>query len=200
MSQILETDPETGGVLIHDVGNKLSMDTHFMLALKNAASSINLAVNGSVTPAHFFIQPPVDKIYTLKRMNVRVVAATFANALRYGGLGTGDGISAGLPVGLSVFVENGDGAIGSGTLLVDYTADRKIKVTSDWGLLAGVDAMNEDGTFDDPFLVRWTFSKSCGHIILNGSTKDRLVVSVADDLTGLTSQINMVSGSQKQIN
>ena len=199
MSQILKTDSHTGGALFHDVGNNKDINTHIMFALKDSGSSINLAVDGT-TPKYFYIQPPVDEIYTLRRMNIRIIAASFVNAETYAGIaGAGTGLAAGLTNGLRVFTEEGDVAAGSGNLIVDYTADRKIKVTSDWALLAGVDAIPVDGPQADPFLVRWTFAKSCGHIILDGSLYERLVVSVEDNLSPMSSQINMVSGTKKII-
>lgn len=200
MGQILKTDPISGAIESIDVGNNVSMNRHIMFALKNSISgSIDLAVNAASAAQFFYLQPPITEIYTLKRMNIRIIANSFLNALRYGGVGTGAGLVAGLPNGLRVFVERGNVTVGSGNLVIDYTADRKIKVTSDWALLAGVDANPESGTFDDPFTVRWTFAKSCGHIILDGSAYERLVVEVNDDISSLESHINMVSGTTKTI-
>ena len=54
-------------------------------------------VNGSVTPVKFYIQPPSDEKYTLKRMNVHGIDGNWNNASQYGALGTA------LAVGIKIY-------------------------------------------------------------------------------------------------
>ena len=141
-------------------------------------------VDGDPTPVKFFIQPPTLEEYTLMRMNVHAIALNFNDALQYANIGA-------LANGIRIYVEN-DVAI-----IKEYTEFVKIKRSHDWALVAGVDAVNIGGSNADPLMIRWTFERGAGNIVLNGKRNERFVVEIPDDLSGMDDQICMVQGSRR---
>jgi hypothetical protein len=138
-----------------------------------------------VTTQKYFIQPPDDVTYILKRMNIYAQDLAFTSADNYGA------ISGGLANGIKVYIENDNGVI------KDFTDQMTIKTTYQWGLFAGVDATSIGGAGSDPFNVRWTFARTCGDIILVGSDNERFVVETQDSLADLDSHICQVQGCIK---
>jgi hypothetical protein len=134
------------------------------------------------TPDEFYIQPPDGVTYRLKRLNVYVEAANFDRADRYGSV-------AALTNGIQIFVESG------GSTTLDLTAQQTIKKSYQWGLLAGSDVPTQGGVGFDALNIRWTFAKGCKNFILNGSTNDRFVMKLSDNLGAtITSQLAMIQG------
>jgi hypothetical protein len=173
----------SGGVVFNPA------DAVYQLLTENGDGTGNgsQAVNGSITPVKFFIQPPSDEKHRLKRMNVHGIDGNWSNATQYGALGGA------LANGIRIYVEN------DGGIIKEYTNDIKIKRTHDWSLLAGVDSINVGGAGADPLLVRWTFDRGCSDIVLDGANGERLVVEIADDLTGLDDHLCMVQGCKGKI-
>jgi hypothetical protein len=153
----------------------------------DGTGDISQNVDGSSTPVKFFRQPPSDKKYKLKRMNVQAIDGNFNNAAQYGALG------AALTNGIRIYVEN------DGGIIKEYTSDFKIKRNHDWSFLAGIDSPVVGGAGEDALLVRWTFERSFSNITLDGSKNERLVVEIQDNLTGLTDQTCVVQGSEISI-
>ena len=152
----------------------------------DGSGAFSQAVNGSSTPVKFFIQPPADEKYTLKRMNIEAIDGNFNNALQYGALGSA------LTNGIRIYVERDE------TIIREYTEFVKIKRTNDWSLLAGVDSTTIGAAVADPLMVRWTFARGCSDIVLDGSKLERLVVLIQDDLTGLDDQICFLQGCREK--
>ena len=150
--------------------------------------TISQNVVGSVgTPILFFIQPPVDEKYRLRRMNIHAIDGNWNNALQYGALGGA------LTNGIRIYVRDDSG------IIKEYTAGKKITRTHDWALLAGVDSVNIGAATADPLMVRWTFNRGATDIILDGSNNERLVLAIEDDLSGLNDQLAMVQGYRKKL-
>jgi hypothetical protein len=80
------------------------------------------------------------------------------------------------------------------TVLLDFTADVTIKDNTDWGGLAGPDAVVRDTNQvqQDELLVRWTLGRSGAALLLTAGQKFN--VTVADDVTGLTKFNMFVQG------
>jgi hypothetical protein len=148
----------------------------------DGTGTISQNVDGSITPVLFYIQPPSNEKYRLRRMNVHAIDANWNNALQYGALG------AALANGIKIYVRDDSG------IIKDYTRDMTIKRTHDWALLAGVDSVNIGAATADPLLVRWTFARGASDIIIDGSNNERLIVEIPDDLTGLDEQLCEVQG------
>ena len=159
----------------------------FQFLSKNGDGSgvTSQAVNGSGAPEEFYIQPPEDEVYVLKRMNLEAIDSAFTNATNYGAIST-------LAVGITVRVLDSDNNV-----VKDFTPI-PIKRSHDWGLLSGVDATALGGAGSDALLVRWTFARGYGDIILDGGLGHRFVLSVNDDLTGLDDQLAMVQGYSRR--
>lgn len=162
-------------------------DSIYQLLTVNGDGTGNASMNvdGSSTPVKFYIQPPSDEKYTLKRMNVEVIDGSFNDALKYGGLTLGNG--------MRVFIENDSG------LIKEYTNGFTIKRNFDWALFAGVDTPILSAPVTDALIIRWTFGKGCSDIVLDGSNTERLVVEVQDLMTGLDEQLIIVQGCRKKL-
>lgn len=130
--------------------------------------------------ADYFVIPPANEKYRLKRMNIAQIDGNFSAA-------TGYGAGAALTNGITITSENGSGVI------KNYTPT-PIKRTYDWSLLAGVDATSIGAAGADINTVRWTFSKGCSDIILDGSKGEFLRVSFGDAMNFMTSIKIMVQG------
>lgn len=76
-----------------------------------------------------------------------------------------------------------------GKVLFDVTKAAPIKKNSDWALLSGVDSVVLGGAGDDLFVVRWDFPT--GVLI---RPRERLRITVRDDLTDLTEYRMMAEG------
>lgn len=153
----------------------------------DGSGNISQNVNGSSTSVLFYIQPPSDEKYILKRLTLHAIDGNWNNAALYGALGGA------LSNGILIYVRNDSG------IIKEYTEFVKIKRTHDWSLLAGVDSINIGAATNDPFMVRWTFARGSADIILNGSNNERFVIEIQDNLTGLVDQIVMIQGYLKKI-
>jgi hypothetical protein len=156
----------------------------YQLLTQNGDGTGNASMNidSSGAPVKFFIQPPVGKKYTLKRMNLEAIDGSFNNATNYGDLT--------LTNGMRVYIEDDSG------IIKEYTDGFTIKRSHDWALLSGVDAPSIGGAGADVLLVRWTFNNGCSPITLDGSKNERLVVQVNDNMLGLIDQLIQVQGCE----
>jgi hypothetical protein len=145
----------------------------------------SMNVDGSVTPVKFYIQPPSNKTYILRRMNVQAIDGNFNNASLYG--------TVTLTNGMRIYIEN------DGGIIKEYTDGFTIKRNHDWALLSGVDAPAIGGAGSDALLIRWTFANGCSYIKLNGSKNERLVLEVTDNMTGLDDQLSQVQGCSEDL-
>jgi hypothetical protein len=104
-----------------------------------------------------------------------------------GGLSTATSGSSTDPGGLRFRVLDSSSAV-----LIDFTADRRIKTNSDFVLLAGVDANIETGVGDDSLQVRWTLTKAGEELMLHAG--ERVQAYNVDNLDPVTSLEVMVQG------
>lgn len=133
----------------------------------------------SITPEEFYLQPPVNEVYQISRLLVSIEDTTGMVPEEYGNLGSA------LANGVSVSYEK------DGVEVVDLTDGLPIKNNAQWGMLCfDVDVKNWANTpTDELVVVRWTFARSGTNLRLSGfnATRDRLVVSLNDNLEGLIS-------------
>ena len=130
--------------------------------------------------ADYYVIPPGNEKYRLKRMTVAQIDGNFNAA-------TGYGAGSALTNGITITVENESGVIKNFTPV-------PIKRTYDWALLAGVDAATTGAAAADINLVRWTFAKGCSDILLDGSKGEFLKVSFGDAMNFMTSLNIQVQG------
>lgn len=123
--------------------------------------------------AAYTITPGSGEKFTLKRLTMMQIDGNFNSA-------TGYGAGSALTNGITVTVENGSGVI------VNYTP-APIKRTYEWALLAGVDASTVGGAGSDANLVRWTFSKGAGDILLDGDKGEFFKIDFGDAMSFMTS-------------
>jgi hypothetical protein len=168
ITQILESGPTTD--VSKHVYQLVSSDG-------KGGGTYNLNQNAA---ADYFVIPDQDEKICLRRMNVWETDLSFTNAAVYGA-------GSALTNGIGITVENPDG------IIKNYTPV-KIKTTFEWALLAGVDSSSIGGAGTDPHLVRWTFNKGGGDIMLDGSKGEFLRVSYGDAMDFMTSIRIMVQG------
>lgn len=146
--------------------------------LRNAADSIDMNVNGSVTAQIFYFEAP--KGCRLWRINFTLLDAS-VNPADFGG------ITSGLTNGCILRIVNQEGG-----LKLDYTDGVPIKQNADWALLAGVDSTITDAVGDDQLPIRFTFQRAGN--VPHLDQLDRIEFVIQDDLTALTKFRAMVQG------
>ncbi len=146
----------------------------------DGTGSANANGDYSVTQGIHYIEAPAGQAYYLERMLVTIKDVGAPDAGSYGNSIT-------LTNGIGVRVRDA-----SDTLVVDLTAQKKVKTNGDWSTLCYDVQVVDFGTGDDYVAVRWTFAKSGLPIILRPGYK--LEVTLDDDLTGLVEHSFNVQG------
>ena len=141
----------------------------------------------ATTPATYKIVPAAGVEYRLERMLIKIVDAAKFSGDQYFGVG------AALTNGILVAVKDASGTI------TNYTP-APIKTSADWGLLAGPDVALTDVTAgEDMLIIRWTFAKGGGPIILSGDDGMWLEMQIQDTLAEATSHQATVQGVSRVI-
>ena len=129
----------------------------------------------------FFIQPPVNQIFSIRRMLIQIADTGSVDAGSYG-----NGIT--LTNGIEARVQDDSGTIS------DLTDQVPILTNADWARQC-YDATNTDfGAGQNYISVRWTFANGGKPIVLNGNSNERLEVLLEDDLDGLTGHYFLAHG------
>ena len=147
--------------------------------LKNSLGSELMSVDGSVTPVEFFVQPPADEVWFISRWMLYLEDAKGFDVTTWGSNGT-------LTNGLDLFVE----IDGIETNQIEFP----IKHNGDIAAIAYDMQLHTFGTGNDILTARWSFSKMGQFLRLDGSTSDRLVVRVNDNLVGVDKQTVNIQG------
>jgi hypothetical protein len=147
--------------------------------LANSAGSHDMNVDGSVTPVQFFYQCPANHRAFLYRVIVQI-QDTGMTHITYGGL-------AALANGLAVDILDS-----SDTSINDFTGGEPIQDNATWRSLC-YDANYETKGSLDSLAVRWVFSKDVGGPVIM-EAGDKFVMTVNDDLTGLTKHHAIIRG------
>jgi hypothetical protein len=147
--------------------------SRFMDSVGDGTGTINMGVNGATTPVEFKCTVPSDTIYLIERMIVVVQDV--------GGLDAGF-------YGNNITVANGVTLKIVRTDLSEevLTYGRPVKTNSCWAAYCHDVHAIDFGLGDNLLSVRWTFSKDGAPLKLNAG--DSLVMTINDDLTGLTAQ------------
>ena len=170
--------------LLKDSMGRAPKDQIFQLfsSVGDGTGTVDLNQNAA---ADYFIKPGVLEKFVLRRMNVWEVDGAFTTATNYGA-------GSALSVGIGITVENGN------EVIKNYTPVR-IKTTFEWGLLSGTDSSPLFGAGEDAHLVRWSFFKGGGNIVLDGSKGEFLKVSYGDAMDFMTFVRIMVQGYKKSV-
>jgi hypothetical protein len=170
--------------LLTDAMGRGPKDHIFQLVSSNGDGTGTVDLNQS-SAADYYVRPGLKEKYVLRRMNVWEVDQAFTTATNYGA-------GSALTNGIGITVENGN------EIIKNYTPVT-IKTTFEWGLLAGVDSSPLFGAGEDAHLVRWTFNKGGGNIVLDGSKGEFLKVSYGDAMNFMTSIRIQVQGYKKSV-
>jgi len=130
----------------------------------------------------FKIMPPDNQIYSLNRMIVLVEDTANMQAEEYGNLGVA------LTVGIVVQL------VRNGTPVVDLTDGFPIKTNAQWARLCYDADIKTWGAGDELLAARWTFGNSGKPFLLRGGFAEELIVTVADNMTGLIDHTFAVQG------
>ena len=147
--------------------------------------SINATGDYSGTADIFYVQPPVDENYALYRMIVTIEDSGTFDAENYGAF------NAELTNGITVRVVNDDDGV-----VEALTDGLPIKANVDWGTYCYDVDLKTWGVGDTVLLVRWTFTRDSGPILLRGSKNERLEIVLNDNFTGLVSHLFCLNGKK----
>ena len=132
------------------------------------------------TATDIFIQPPSSQAYEIARLHVFIQSAGVIASGKYGDI-------AALTNGIKVIIEH-DG----NEILLNKAA---VKTHDDWaGLCHDSVALNYGATAGKAIAIRWSFWKSDANIWLNGSTLDKLIMRLEDNLSTLVFHRFFVEG------
>ena len=135
----------------------------------------------ATTAAVYQIIPASNEIYKLERMLLYIEDLSF-RADFYGA-------TAALTNGIIVTKEDGSGVI-------DTLTPEPIKKLYHWGLVSGIDVETSTDPGNDATIIRWTFSKGGGPLILDGRLGHFLKFNVQDSLAALDSQLANIQGTK----
>lgn len=150
----------------------------FLKELSNGITS-DMSVNGSVTPVDFFVQPPVGEIWYISNWMLYLQDAKGFDITTWGSNGA-------LTNGLGLKVEVDGNVVNQ--------LDFPVKTNGDVARIAYNMQLYAFGNGDDVLTAKWSF-KDMGQLLrLNGATNDKLIVTINDDLTGISNQYIHVQG------
>ncbi len=149
-------------------------------SIGDGTGTINMNVNGSVTPVVFRLKPPVDKVYRLAQWTIIIGDS---GAFDAGGWGNNGGTH--LPNGVILqLVKNGVVT----NFVTPLTCHCDIaSITSDFNHHAF-------GSGNEFIVAKWVLTESGQYIRLDGANGDELRITVRDDLTFLVRQEVLASG------
>ena len=151
--------------------------------LRNAASSIDMNVDGSSTSVEFYWQVPTGRAVEIMRITIVMIDA----AMGYTEFG---GFASVLTNGLKVEVKDANN-----TTLIDFFDGETIKSNEDFDTLSGGNSIIHPAAGDDALDVRWMISRAIpGTRGLTMDSGDKISVTVQDDLTGLVKFHWLVQG------
>lgn len=159
---------------------------HVFKFLRNSSDSIEMNVNGSSSAVAFSWTVPSGRSFEFSRHCIVMID---------GGIGYNEfgGLGATLTNGLKVEFKDASDAV-----LLDPLDGTTIKTNEDFGALAGTDNLAQPGVGDDSFPIRWTSTRAvpggAGMAMVSG---EKLVVTVQDNLTGLTKFRWMIQGAYR---
>lgn len=158
----------------------------FFRAVLAPGTSIDMAINGAVTPVEFRLGPVAgsDTTWELDDLNF-VIVDNGITPTEFGGLGVA------LANGIKLEFINEAGVVH------DFTDGHNILKNDDFGFMSGFDNIITAAAGDDEFRVHWDLHETFGHrLLLNGATGEHLLITIQDDLTGITEMEVMAHGLQ----
>ncbi len=139
----------------------------------------------NLAPVQFYIQPPVGESWYLHRMIISYKDNSGFSADEWGSTGSI------LTNGLSVSVNSGDA--GEDVILeLTGNPDLQIQTNAAWGVMFYDVDLKTWGPGNEFIVGRWSFFKddfsSDGHngLVIDGSKKQRLAMTLRDDMTAST--------------
>jgi len=148
----------------------------------DGTGTTNLILNDSASPADYYIKPPVDELYLIKRMHIDIGDTGAFDVDKYG-----NGIT--LTNGIILTIQD------ASNTLFTFNPGIPIVANHEWSHLAhefmhltygaGMEAMQFEINFKE------LFDKD---IVLNGNLGEKLVVTLEDDFSGLLEHHVLVHG------
>jgi len=160
-------------------GSQKELIYKFLDTNGDGTGSINMAIDASVTPSTYYIQPPAGEVWRIARWMLYVQDAKGFDVDKWG-----NGIV--LTNGIVPRIKQG-GVITNMLQVPIYNSGDVAQVAYDLEL-------KTFGTADDILVARWTFSKAGQYVRLVGDDGDQLQVYLNDNLSTLTSQKVQIQG------
>lgn len=147
------------------------------------AGSLDMAVDGSVTPQDFFLEAGPEEKLIISRM---IIHMKDSGSFDSGGFGNGPALTNGIVFWSRIIA---DGA----PFDQDFTNGVPIQTNPDWGRYAYDVRIDSYGSGDQTLTCRFSLNRiNPAGVILNEG--ERLGVRIADDLTGLNLMSIQIQG------
>ena len=147
----------------------------------------NANANGVITPVDYFAGPAEGKVWEIERMIVKIQDDSQFTAAKYGGIDT---LANGVHVGLHYSGKDGP-------QVLDLLDGSNITGTAEWSAHCHDVKVFTFGAGDNYVSVRWTFGKAGEPIVLHGYHKDKIVVTIRDDLSTLVDHSFVIQGIER---
>ena len=151
--------------------------SRFIDSVGDGSGSINLNVNGSVTPVIFRYTPSFTDVVYIRRL---IFYLSDTGTLDSGGFGNGAALTNGIEfmgmrnVGLPSEFRFTDGSF------------RPIKTNTEWQSYAHDIIHSSWGTGDESYSVRYTLEKDGTDLALTSANLDEFWIIINDDLSGIS--------------
>ena len=170
---------QTNPLVVSSVGPQKEIFMHRLSTTGNGDGLTNMAVDGSVTPVTFYIQPPAGEIWRVARWMIQIIDTKNFDV---GGWGSLSPLTNGLTAQAIINGITSD--------LISYPLHTN-------GDIAGVGfdfQLHTFGNTEDILLARWTFTKMGQFFRLNGDNSDKLQVTIQDNISALSAQYIVAQG------
>ncbi len=145
-------------------------------------ANVNMAVDGSVTPQEFYVQPPIGKKWYFKRIIVGYKDTNGFSADEFASLGSV------LTVGIAIQLKSGDSEV-----IIDLTATPNFAITSNagWAVATGKAELFTWGPGNEFIEAEWNFEADddsvdgLSGLVLDGTKLQRLSFIIQDDLSAM---------------
>jgi hypothetical protein len=167
---------ESGGVhtqVVNPDGNHAQPLCQFLSTGGDGTGTIDAIGDYSSGTTQFYIEPAAGQNFEIGLLIIEVEDGQGMAATDYGNI-------AALTNGIKLQKRTG-----ASTIDYELTAGESVKTNADWAGFAYDADVKSWSSGDEVLVVRWTFTATGGHVELDGDLNERLVMLLADDMTGL---------------
>lgn len=159
----------------------LNQNEIFMQLLSTSGDgtgTTDMSIDGSITPVDFYIQPPIGEKWYVSRWILYLQDEKGFDVTKWGSNGT-------LTNGVKLFIER-DG--------VETQTGGAFTTNGDVAAATYDMALHTFGSADDIIVARLAFTEMGACVELNGTTNDKLIVRISDNLSSVSKQTVQAQG------